>query len=109
MPVWLPALKMILPYVATVATAAIPAFTQRREGDKSIELMAQQIAELQQAAGHNAESVKVLADQMQKALQVIEVAGENNLRGLRRARLFSVASFVVALAALLVALVALRG
>jgi hypothetical protein len=100
MPVWLPALKMILPYVATVATAAIPAFTQRREGDKSIELMAQQIAELQQAAGDNAESVKVLADQMQRALQVIELAGELSLRRQRYALAFSVLALLASLTAL---------
>lgn len=104
MAIWLPALKMMLPYVASVATSAIPAFTQRREGDKSIELMVQQIAELQQAAGHNAESVKLLADQMQKALQVMELAAENSERQLRRTKLMSALSLVLALPALLLAL-----
>lgn len=100
MAVWLPALKLVLPYVATVATAAIPAFTRRRDGDKSIELMGQQIGELQQAAEHNAESVRVLAEQMQQALKLIEIAGEENLRRQRRTQIFSAISLVVAFAAL---------
>jgi len=100
MAVWLPALKLVLPYVATVATAAIPAFTRRRDGDKSIELMTQQIGELQQAAEHNAESVKMLAEQMQQALKLIEVAGEQNLRRQRRTQVFSVIALVLASAAL---------
>jgi len=104
MAIWLPALKMMLPYVASVATSAIPAFTQRREGDKSIELMAQQISELQQAAGGNAESVKLLADQMQKALQVIELAAETNERRFRRLQLMGVLSLALAFPALLLAL-----
>jgi hypothetical protein len=107
MAIWLPALKMVLPYVASVATTAIPAFTQRREGDKSIELMAQQISELQQAAGDNAESVKLLADQMQKALQVIELAAETNERRFRRVQLLSVLSLGVALSSLLLVLLLL--
>lgn len=107
MAIWLPALKMVLPYVASVATTAIPAFTQRREGDKSIELMAQQISELQQAAGDNAESVKLLADQMQKALQVIELAAETNERRFRRVQLLSALSLGVALSSLLLVLLLL--
>lgn len=96
MPAWLPALKVILPYVASVATTAIPAFTQRREGDKSMELMARQIAELQQAAGDNAESVKTLADQLQKALALIEQAGEDSQRRLRRAQGLSTLALLLA-------------
>lgn len=104
MAIWLPALKMMLPYVASVATTAIPAFTQRREGDKSVELMMQQISELQQAAGDNAESVKLLADQMQTALQVIELAAETNERRFRRLQLISTLSLALALSALLLLL-----
>jgi uncharacterized coiled-coil protein SlyX len=104
MAVWLPALKMLLPYVATVATAAIPAFTQRREGDKSIEVMSRQITELQQAAEHNAESVRVLAEQLQTALNVIELAGEQSLRRQRYSLLFSMVALLASLVTLAVVL-----
>src|SRR5690606_31572688 len=57
MPARLPVLKMALPYIASVASTTIPAFTQRGGNDKSVELINQQISELQQAAAGNAESV----------------------------------------------------
>jgi hypothetical protein len=103
MPAWIPALKVILPYVTTVATAAIPAFTQWRDGEKSSELVAQQIGELQQAAGQNAESVRLLAEQMQQALKMIEQASEDNARRLRRTQWLAVAACALSVAAVLMA------
>jgi hypothetical protein len=106
MPAWIPALKVILPYVTTVATAAIPAFTQWREGEKSSELLGRQIAELQQAAGQNAESVRLLAEQMQQALKVIEQASEDNARRLQRTQWLALAACGVSVLAMM--LVVLR-
>lgn len=103
MPAWLPALKVMLPYVTTVATAAIPAFTQRRDNEKSAELTAQQIAELQEAAGHNAESLRVLADQMQKAITAIDEGARESETALRRARRTSWLSMALAGVALILA------
>lgn len=109
MPAWLPALKVILPYVTTVATAAIPAFTQRRGGEKSAELMAQQISELQDAAGHNAESLRLLADQMQKAITAIEDGARENEATLRRAQRIAWLSMGVAALAVTLAVASLLG
>ena len=89
MPAWMPALKAVLPYVTNLVTAAIPAFTARKGQERVAELTAKQIAELQDAATHNAEAVKVLA------------------QALRRAYLIALAAVAVALAALAVALVGL--
>ncbi|MDQ3196966.1 MAG: hypothetical protein M3Q32_11570, partial [Pseudomonadota bacterium] len=65
MPVWLAAAKAVLPYVSTILSATLPAFTDRKTQDKTPELTAQQISELQHAARQNAALVKSLAEQMQ--------------------------------------------
>ena len=109
MAAWVSALKAVLPYVTNVVTAAIPAFTARKGQDRSAEVTAQQIAELQDAATHNAESVKVLAEQLQRTVSALEQGAVNADRALRRLRLLAVASLLVALVALCAALVVLVG
>ena len=103
MAAWLPVLKVVLPYVTTVATAAIPAFTSRKGGEKSTELMAQQIAELQGAAAQNAESVKLLAEQLQRTLEGLEEAAARAEQAQKQTRAIAVAGVAVALLALLTA------
>lgn len=71
---FLPIIKAIAPYLAQVAAAAIPAFTSKPEAAKSDPVIAKQIEELQQAAIHNAQSVHVLAEKIQQAMQDIENA-----------------------------------
>jgi len=109
MSAWVSALKTVLPYVTNVVTAAIPAFTARKGQDRSAEITAQQIAELQDAATHNAESVKVLAEQLQRTVSALEQGAVNADRALRRLRLLAAASLLVALIALCAALVVLVG
>jgi len=75
MPVWIPLLKASLPYVTQIVASAIPAFTAKPDTEKSGDLTAQQIAELQSAATQNAESIHVLADKLQQTIQGIEQAG----------------------------------
>ena len=74
---FLPIIKAIAPYIAQVATVAIPAFTSRREApDQEVvkldPVVAKQIEELQSAASQNAQSVKVLAEKLQQAIEDIE-------------------------------------
>jgi len=76
MAIWLPVLKAALPYVGNIVAAAVPVFTSRKEQDASAELMTRQIAELQEAVTKNAESLKVLAAQVEKTLTALE-AGES--------------------------------
>ena len=107
MAAWVSALKAVLPYVTNIVTAAIPAFTARK--DRSAEVTAQQIAELQSAATHNAESVKVLAEQLQRTVSALEQGAVNVERALRRLRLLASATLLVAVAALCAALIVLVG
>lgn len=70
----LPIIKAVAPYVAQIATAAIPSFTSRSDAVKSDPALARQIEELQQAATQNAESIHVLAAKMQQAMEGMESA-----------------------------------
>jgi len=72
---FLPIIKAIAPFVAQVATAAIPAFTAKpAESPKNDPVVARQIEELQTAATKNAQSIHVLAENLQQAIKGIEVA-----------------------------------
>lgn len=105
MPAWLPVLNTVLPYLTTIVTAAMPVFTARRDNGRSANVVAEQIAELQGAVTQNAESVRVLAEQMQRAIVAIETAALSNRRAARLALLTSAASFVIAAGALVLVLV----
>ena len=100
MAAWLPILKTVLPYLTTIVTAAVPAFTARKDNGKSAEVTAQQIAELQDAVRKNAESVRVLAEQMQRTIEAIETAALSNERTIRKVRWSSAAALVIAVLAL---------
>ncbi|MGH8736754.1 MAG: chemotaxis protein [Burkholderiales bacterium] len=109
MSAWVSALKAVLPYVTNIVTAAIPAFTARKGQDRSAEVTAQQIAELQGAATHNAESVRVLAEQLQHTVSAVEQGAANVDRALWRLHLLAAASLLIALIALCAVLFVLVG
>jgi hypothetical protein len=73
---FLPIIKALAPYVAQIATAAIPAFTSRPETVRSDPVVAKQIEELQTAVTQNAQSIHVLAEKIQQAMQGIENAAQ---------------------------------
>jgi len=77
---FLPIIKAVAPYIAQVATAAIPAFTSKPEAAKTEQVVAKQIQELQEAATQNAESIHILAEKLQQAIQSIESAGQDAQR-----------------------------
>ena len=77
---FLPIIKAVAPYIAQVATAAIPAFTSKSEAAKSDQVVAKQIQELQEAATQNAQSIHMLAEKLQQAIQSIESAGQDAQR-----------------------------
>jgi hypothetical protein len=94
---WLSIVKVVLPYVGPVFQAALPALTRKKaEGEDP--LVAQQIAELQEAAKANAESSKALA----KALEELALANE---KAMRQARAIAVVSLAVAAVALIAVVV----
>jgi chromosome segregation ATPase len=78
MPAWLPILTAALPYVGNIVSAALPAFTSRKEQDASAELVARQIAELQAAVTGNAETIKGLASQVEQTMTAL-AEGESDL------------------------------
>ena len=100
MAVWLPALKALLPYITQVVTAAIPAFTTRSDQARAAEVVPRQIQELQAAVTHNAESLKILADQLQQAITSIDAAVAAAEREMRLLRRLAVAAILLAVLAL---------
>lgn len=72
----LPLIKAVTPYIAQVATVAIPAFTSKGRKEKPDDTTTQQIEELQQAATQNAESMQLLADNLQQVIKSLEKATE---------------------------------
>ncbi|MEY1661278.1 hypothetical protein [Isoalcanivorax beigongshangi] len=102
MAVWIPVIKLALPYVATMATAAIPAFTQRR--DASLDAVPVQIEELQRAVAGNAEALQGLAGQLEQALRALDQQTTLATRRGRRAQWLSALAVVVAVASLGVSL-----
>ena len=75
-----PIIKAVIPYIAQIATAAIPAFTAKPEAAKSDPVVAKQIEELQTAATQNAESIHLLAEKLKQTIQDLEEAAQNAQR-----------------------------
>jgi hypothetical protein len=99
MAAWLPMIKVVLPFVAPIVQAAIPAFT-KRISDRADPVTAQQIAELQDAVRTNNESVRALA-------RAIEEAAQANDRALKRAQALALLAAAAAVVALVLAAAAL--
>lgn len=74
----LPIIKAVAPYLAQVATAAIPAFTSKpAETTRDDSVITKQIEELQAAVTQNAESIHMLAEKLQQAMEGVEVAAQD--------------------------------
>ncbi len=109
MAAFLPALKIALPYITQIVTAAVPMFTSRTPGGKAEELVPRQIQELQTAVTHNAESVKGLALQMKETMEGVDSAAARLQTEIRTLRRICFCSLLVALVACIAALAALAG
>ena len=108
MAAWIPLLKTALPYVVQVLSLAIPAFTSKTGDTKNLEFIPEQIQELQSAATQNAESVKVLAEQLKSTIEGIDAAAvklQQEVKSLRYqcriAILIAIVSFTCAVWAVL--------
>ena len=90
----LPTLKIVLPHLSTIISAAKPAFTRKApQGDtEQAALVQQQISELQGVAAQNATQIQALAVELER----VAVA-------LRRLTYIALAAAVLAGGALLVA------
>jgi cytochrome c-type biogenesis protein CcmI len=101
----IPIIKAVAPYVAQIAAVAIPAFTSKKDTDNADvaakeEIVAKQIKELQAAASQNAQSVQLLAENLQKAIQSVDTAAseaEKKITLYRRLVVFSFGFSVVSL------------
>ncbi len=95
---WLPVLNTVLPYLTTIVTAAVPHFSGRKDSER--------ITELQEAVKQNAESVKILAEQMQRTIQAIETGAVSAERAISQSRTISIVAVIVAVISLCTTLVA---
>jgi len=112
MAVWIiPALKAVLPHVATIISAAMPVFTKKKSDAAANQtvLLQQQVTELQSAASQNAAHIKELAAQLQGTLTALEQAAsisEVKLRHLLLICLVAMLLSTIALGAVLFFIVA---
>jgi hypothetical protein len=100
-PVWLiPALRAVVPHLATIVAAGVPAFSSKTA--------TAQIAELQDAVARNASNVRELAEQLRQAIEALDAAARVAERRLRLAVWLSGGALVLALAAMTLAVLAAR-
>lgn len=97
---WLPAVKAILPYVGQIVTTAIPAFTKKSDKSSPEEVINKQIAELQEAATRNAESLKALASQLQQVLGDMDSGSakiDKEIRTIKQLSMYAIALSCIAI------------
>lgn len=104
MATWFTAVAPILPELVRMAK---PMFTRSRGKPPDPALLDRQIAELQDAAARNAESVRGLAEEMQRTLEALQAGAERLEARLRLAQLLAAVAATVAGLAFAVAAYAL--
>jgi hypothetical protein len=106
MAAWLiPALKAVLPHIATIISAAAPVFTRKSADTANQALLQQQITELQSAASQNADHIRELAAQLQSTVAALEQGAAIAEAKLRRALWLCAAAAAVSTISLVIALV----
>ena len=105
---WITIAASSLPEIIRMAR---PLFTRTPQVDNShqlrMDVIGEQIAELQDAATQNADSIKKLATDMQKTIEVLQVGADQAERRLRRASQLTVIATTVAILAFALAAYAL--
>ena len=71
MPAWIPLIKVVLPYVAPLFAATLPAFTKKKS-ERADPVVNQQISELQEAVKTNAESIAAIAKTLTEANEAMQ-------------------------------------
>jgi len=92
---WIPLIKTAIPYIVQVLSIAVPAFTSRSSQKEADDIVPEQIAELQGAATQNAESVRILAEQLKGTLEGVDAAAVKLQQELVFTRKLSVVALVV--------------
>lgn len=101
MPAWF---AIAAPYIPEIIKIARPLFTRNNPKEKSIEVVTQQIAELQTAVIQNAESIKLLATEMQHTIEALQKASAELGKKLERARVLLIISVTTSVLAFCVAI-----
>jgi hypothetical protein len=104
MPTWF---AIAAPYIPEIIKIARPLFTRNSSHEKSIEVVAQQIAELQTATIQNAESIKIIASEMQRTIDALQTAAAKLEAKLEKARKLLIVSSTVSVLAICLAAYAL--
>jgi hypothetical protein len=104
MPAWF---AIAAPYIPEIIKIARPLFTRNSAKEKSIEVVTQQIAELQTSAIQNAESIKIIASEMQHTIEALQSGAAILEKKLELARILLVISLTVSVLAFCVAVYAL--
>lgn len=109
MAAWLiPALKVVLPHIGTIVSAATPVFTKKdTNAANQTTLLQQQVTELQTAASDNDKHIKKLAAEIQHAVEALENGASLAETRYQRIWVLSIAATVVSVVSLFVALFAL--
>ena len=97
----------VAPFLPDIIQMAKPIFTRGKGEEKAPDLVPRQITELQDAAALNAESVRVLAAEMQQTLTVLRQASAELEGKLERANRMSLVALTAAALAFAVAAYAL--
>lgn len=100
-------LALAVPYIPEIIKIARPLFTRGSPQEKSAEVMAQQIAELQSAATQNTDSIKLLATEMQHTIDALQTGAAELEKKLARAGVLLIISTIISVLALCVAVYAL--
>lgn len=105
-----PLIKALTPIVASIASAAIPAFTSKKsEAAKEDPVLAQQIKELQDASTANAKELQALAEHLQKVVNGADEAAAMAERQIAAYRTLLFISLGVSAVSILLAITALLG
>ena len=109
---FMPAVKVILPYLSPIIAATLPVFSSRK-GDEAAatqaSLVQQQITELQSATSQNAANIKELAAQLQNTVAALEQGALIAEARLKKISLLCVVAIAVSVIALCVSGMALFG
>jgi uncharacterized coiled-coil protein SlyX len=104
MPAWF---AIAAPYIPEIIKIARPLFTRNKGQEKSIDVVSQQIAELQTSAIQNAESIKLLATEMQHTIEALQSGAAQLEKKLEYARMLLIISSTISVLAFCVAVYAL--
>ena len=100
-------LAIAAPYIPEIIKIARPLFTRNSSKEKSLDIVAQQIAELQTATIQNAESIKIIASEMQHTIEALQSGAGKLEKKLEQARMLLIIAVTVSVLSFCVAVFAL--